>query len=238
MVMAELVNAMVMRIGNVGVISQRFAHCPGPASLDWLPLALVGECAILPPGGTLINIVTIVSLTTILTTKTILTPMIILTSNHKFWWSSTISARLGQLLPARCDLYRSHHNPHHDGHHAGWHLLFQPANWAGRKWRFWEEIIQNNVSLGGSPTINVTLHDCHHNPHHDGQALCQWDGYEDLHDCDHLLLIQSDNHILPRQSDNHVLLRRGWSTIVLRSTRLSSTAYASDTVARRSSQTS
>ena len=34
MVMAELVNAMVMRIGNVGVISQRFAHCPGPASLD------------------------------------------------------------------------------------------------------------------------------------------------------------------------------------------------------------
>ena len=34
MVMAELVNAMVMRIGNVGVISQRFAHCPGPARLD------------------------------------------------------------------------------------------------------------------------------------------------------------------------------------------------------------
>ena len=51
----------------------------------------------------------------------------------------------------------------------------------------------------------------------------------------HLLLRQSDNHILLKQSDNHLLLRRGWSTIVLRSTRLSSTAYASDTVARRSS---
>ena len=34
MEMAELVNSVVMRMKNVGVISQRFAHCPGPASLD------------------------------------------------------------------------------------------------------------------------------------------------------------------------------------------------------------
>ena len=30
--------------------------------------------------------------------------------------------------------------------------MFQPAKWAGRKW-----ITQNVVSLGGSPTIKVTL---------------------------------------------------------------------------------
>ena len=41
---------------------------------------------------------------------------------------------------------------------------FEPASQAGKKWRFErefeeirEEIIQNQVSLGGSPTINVTL---------------------------------------------------------------------------------
>ena len=35
--------------------------------------------------------------------------------------------------------------------------LFQPARWAGRKLIIWEEINQNEASLGGSPTINVTL---------------------------------------------------------------------------------
>ena len=41
---------------------------------------------------------------------------------------------------------------------------FEPASQAGKKWRFErefeeirEEIIQNQVSLGGSPTINVSL---------------------------------------------------------------------------------
>ena len=47
---------------------------------------------------------------------------------------------------------------------AGWLLLFQPPSWAGRKWRIWEEIwkenIQNEVSLGGSPIIKVTLSWC------------------------------------------------------------------------------
>ena len=47
---------------------------------------------------------------------------------------------------------------------AGWLLLFQPPSCAGRKWRIWEEIwkenIQNEVSLGGSPTIKVTLSWC------------------------------------------------------------------------------
>ena len=43
----------------------------------------------------------------------------------------------------------------------GWHYLFRPVSRAGRKWGIWEEIweviIQNEVSLEGSPTINVTL---------------------------------------------------------------------------------
>ena len=41
---------------------------------------------------------------------------------------------------------------------SGWFLLFI-ASRAGRKWRNWEEIIQNEVSLGGLLTIKVTLHD-------------------------------------------------------------------------------
>ena len=39
----------------------------------------------------------------------------------------------------------------------GWHQLFHPVIQDGTKWRIWEEIILNEVKMGGRATINVTL---------------------------------------------------------------------------------
>ena len=41
--------------------------------------------------------------------------------------------------------------------HTGWHELFHSAIRDRRKWRIWEEIILNEVKMGGRAAVNVTL---------------------------------------------------------------------------------